>query len=124
MKTTPPSAASLAEKFEERAENLIALVSGYLEETSEESVHDVRTTIRRLMTFHRTLPKSIRNEKSAREYVQLCRRFFRANTSVRDNDIIRARLQEDCGFREDDPLVVALAKRRNSSARSRPKAGQ
>jgi len=111
----PPSAYYVAEEFEERADDLDGLLSDYLEGSSEDSVHEVRTTMRRLMTFHRTLPKNVRNDRGVREYIELCQRFFRAYTSIRDDDIIKAKLEEVCGFREDDPLIVALVRRRGST---------
>lgn len=68
-------------------------LKAYLAEPeNEKNVHDVRTSVRRLDVMFSLLPRKIRrlNRRKIDEY----RKFFRANSRVRDLDVIRAKLEE------------------------------
>lgn len=54
---------------------------------NEKYVHDVRTSLRRLDTFYSLLPKKLR--KRNRKQIEKYKEFFRANSKIRDLDIIR-----------------------------------
>jgi CHAD domain-containing protein len=57
-----------------------------------EEIHDLRTAIRRFRVASGLLPKSLRKEQRAVEYISACRRLFKATTRTRDMDIIGERI--------------------------------
>jgi CHAD domain-containing protein len=82
-------------------------VKAYLEEPSEDNVHDLRTSIRKLLTTDNILPKKIRGEKESRRYLESHQKLLRLNARVRDIDIIILSKLRDHG---DDPAYAKLAK--------------
>jgi CHAD domain-containing protein len=64
----------------------------YLEESSEENVHSVRIAIRKIESAWSILPKKIRQKRKIRKFIQLHKKFFKANSEIRDCDIIQKRL--------------------------------
>lgn len=64
----------------------------YLEKPTEENVHDVRTSIRRLDAAWKTIPKKFK-ESRATKFITLRKEFFRINSKIRDYDIIKQKLE-------------------------------
>ena len=81
-------------------------VKSYLKEPSEDNVHNLRTSIRRLLTTANILPKKIRGEKESKRYLQSHEKLLRLNAKVRDIDIILSKLPHH----RDDPEYAKLAK--------------
>ncbi|HVH16423.1 MAG TPA: CHAD domain-containing protein [Candidatus Angelobacter sp.] len=81
-------------------------VKAYLKEPSEDNVHDLRTSIRRLLTTANILPKKIRCEKDSRRYLESHEKLLSLNAKVRDIDIILSKLPHH----GDDPAYAKLAK--------------
>jgi CHAD domain-containing protein len=69
-------------------------VSKYLKTPNAKQIHDVRTSIRRLDATYLILPKKNRTGSSLSDYVLKCKEFFKANSEIRDLDIIYERLQK------------------------------
>ncbi len=118
MKAAAPTPSTLTKQFEKDTELVSRKLSDYLEDASEENLHDVRTALRRLDSSTRTFPKGVRRERSVSDYVALCKKFYKANTSARDYDIIRAKLHDECGLPEADLLIVGLTKKRTERLRT------
>jgi CHAD domain-containing protein len=76
---------------------------------SEQGVHDIRTSLRRLQASFSLMPKKERKE-NARQ-IKACKDFFSANSRVRDCDIIRSRLAADGNFA---PLAASLDRKRKA----------
>jgi CHAD domain-containing protein len=81
-------------------------VKAYLKEPSEENVHDLRVSIRKLLTTASILPKKIRAEKESRTYLDRYEKLLKLNAKTRDIDIILSKLPH----RGDDPAFSKLAK--------------
>lgn len=64
----------------------------YLKDPSEENIHDVRTSIRRMEAAYSVLPRKIRQKRTVSEFMVSYRKFFKANSRIRDYDIILQRL--------------------------------
>lgn len=79
----------------------------YLKEPTEENVHDLRTSIRRLLTVANILPKKIRSGKDAKKVLERYEKLLKLNTNVRDIDIILSKLPRH----GDDPAFSKLATR-------------
>jgi CHAD domain-containing protein len=76
----------------------------YLKDSErEESVHDVRTSLRRLQASFSLMPKKAR-KKNARQ-IKAYKDFFSATSRVRDCDIIRGRLAADENFAALAPFL-------------------
>jgi CHAD domain-containing protein len=124
MRAVPPTPKLLAESGKEYAKQLKKRLDDYLKDQSVDAVHDVRTSIRRLQSVHRALPKKVRKEKRRLEYMSLCKEFFKANTPARDCDILRVKLVEECGISAADSLVMALMRRRDACLKQARKKGK
>lgn len=98
------SAALFAKQFEKSARRVKKRLAQYMAEPeSEEKVHDVRTSLRRLEASFLLMPKRFR--KRNRRQMDAHKQFFRANSRVRDYDIIRGRISA----RAQGELLARLA---------------
>jgi CHAD domain-containing protein len=78
-------------KFLKNSKRLDKRIKIYLEDPSNEKhIHDVRTSLRRLDTLYSLLPKKLR--KRNRKLIEQCKSFFRANSKIRDLDIIHKKI--------------------------------
>ncbi len=97
-------------RFDDCVENVKQRLDRYIDNTDDESIHDVRTAIRRLRTAYAIFPGHCKNESSKR-YLQLCREFFQHNSRARDCDVIREKLEAH-GLDRHDKLLGLLAAER------------
>jgi CHAD domain-containing protein len=85
------TAALFSSRFEKSAKRVKERLAAYMEEPeNDEKVHDVRTALRRLEASFLLMPKKLR--KRNRKQIDAHKQFFRANSRVRDYDIIRCRI--------------------------------
>jgi CHAD domain-containing protein len=96
----------------------------YLEEPTEENVHDVRIAIRKLESAWTVLPKKIRQKRKVRKFVQLHKKFFRANSKIRDFDIIQQKLDLSSTTEEIKKLIYEKKKRQMVVAQKQAKQAQ
>lgn len=80
------------EKFEKLVAKSNERLEKYLAMPSEENVHDIRTSIRRLDAAWRVLPKKFKGQK-ATKFINLRKEFFKFNSEIRDFDIIKQKLE-------------------------------
>lgn len=105
-----PDAAQFAKNFDASAARVKKRLDAYLRDPGdEENVHDMRTSLRRLEAAFSLLPKKARkrNKKQADAY----KAFFRANSRMRDLDIVRARVTA----LGDGQFVDAIAAKRKAA---------
>lgn len=100
---TPQSYAHSLSKSEKLVSDS---VKAYLKEPNEDNVHDLRTSIRRLLNTANILPKKTRGEKESRRYLESREKLLRLNAKVRDIDIILSKLPHH----GDDLAYATLAK--------------
>ena len=105
---------SYAENLAKSEKTVTQKVKAYLEEPSEENVHDLRTSIRRLLTVSNILPKKVREEKEPRKHLENFQRLLKLNADARDTDIILSKLPHH----GDDPAFAKLAKSLTESRKS------
>jgi CHAD domain-containing protein len=89
-------------------------VTAYLKEPTEENVHDLRTSIRKLLTIANILPKKIREQRELKKYLESYENLLRLNAKVRDVDIILSKLPHH----GDDPTYSKLARQFNEMRES------
>ena len=82
----------------------------YLEDPDDEAIHDLRTSIRRLESDYRILPRSGKTDASDR-YLKQARHFFRLNSVIRDCDVMKEKL-ERMGLGRKSKLVGELRRTR------------
>lgn len=83
---------SYAEKLS-KSERLVAeKVKDYLKEPSEDNVHDLRTSIRRMLATAAILPKKMRGKNKAKKYLSDYEKLLRLNAEVRDLDIVLSKM--------------------------------
>lgn len=105
---------SYAENLAKSEKTVNQKVKAYLQDPSEENVHDLRTSIRRLLTVSNILPKKIREEKEPRRHLDNFQRLLKLNAEARDTDIILSKLPHH----GDDPAFSKLAKSLTESRKS------
>ncbi len=85
------STALFAKQFGKNAQRVKERLAAYVAEPeNDEKVHDVRTSLRRLEASFMLMPKKLR--KRNRQQLDAHKEFFKANSRVRDYDIIRGRI--------------------------------
>ena len=98
------SAALFAKQFDKNVKRVKERLEAYMQEPeNDEKVHDVRTALRRLEATFLLMPKKLR--KRNQKQIDAHKQFFRANSRVRDYDIIRGRI----AARAQGDLFVQLA---------------
>ena len=104
-------------KFLQNSKRLDKRIKIYLADPSNEKhIHDVRTSLRRLDTFYSLLPKKLR--KRNRKLIEKCKSFFRANSKIRDLDIIRKKIAVLAkGAPDASKLDLQLQRRRKTELR-------
>lgn len=98
---------SLTEKLDS---NLDTLVS----KPGKETIHDIRTTTRRIQALTELLPKSIRKKAKVTTYLARSRALFKATTPIRDIDIIQSKLQTFEQYAEVKRVLEAQKERREN----------
>lgn len=73
----------------------------YLDNPTEENIHDVRTSLRRLEATYQSSPKKIRNKKKMKAFSDTGKRLFKINSKIRDLDIILQKLATDGQMTEE-----------------------
>lgn len=86
------SSKSFVKKFQQNKQRVENRVNDYIINSTEKSIHDVRTSIRRLDASFKLLPRKIRNSYDIRNYHDQYRQLFKINSEIRDIDIIYGRL--------------------------------
>jgi CHAD domain-containing protein len=105
-----PAAAQFAKNFDASAARVKKRLDAYLRDPGdEENVHDMRTSLRRLEAAFSLLPKKARRKN--RKQADAFKAFFRANSRVRDLDIVMARVTALGGGPQ---FVDAIAARRKA----------
>ena len=74
----------------------------YLENPTEESIHDMRTSLRRLEATYQSNPKPLRRKKKVKSFAETGKKLFRINSKIRDADIIIEKLSKDGNIPEQD----------------------
>ena len=73
-------------------DKLNSKVVAFVSIPEEETIHDVRTTTRRIQALTELLPKSVRKKGKLETYLGRSRALFKATTEIRDIDVIQSKL--------------------------------
>jgi CHAD domain-containing protein len=102
--------AQFARNFGTSSARVKKRLAAYLKNPEDgESVHDMRTSLRRLEAAFSLMPKKQR--KKNRRQMDAHKAFFRANSVVRDLDVIRSRI----AFAGNNSLDAAIAGKRKAA---------
>ena len=96
--------------FRERLTKFRRQLVRYLDDPDDEAIHDLRTSIRRLESAYRVLPRPGKTDASNR-YLKQARHFFRLNSVIRDCDVMMEKLQQ-MGQDRKSKLVSELRRTR------------
>ncbi len=99
-------------KLEKISNNFYHELDRYIANPNDESIHDIRVSIRRLESAYRILPKEIREQKKNKYYLKNIKTLFKSNAAIRDYDIICANLESKYRSETED-LVSSLKVLRN-----------
>jgi len=69
-------------------------LDNYLADPNENNIHDIRTSIKRLESAFLASPKQMRRKKMA-QYVEESKHLFKANSELRDFDIILEKVSQE-----------------------------
>jgi CHAD domain-containing protein len=81
-----------SEKIQKIGDRLEKTLREFVKTQSPESLHDFRTSARRLQAAYVILPKKLRRNKKVRSYVESRQKLFKSSSEARDMDIILSRL--------------------------------
>lgn len=98
------------EFFFKRLDKSYRQLESYIDDPSEENIHNVRISIRRLESAYSVIPKSSRTKKSDR-LVSMYMEFFSLNNIVRNRDIILQKL-EVYGYPGESQISLATNRKK------------
>jgi CHAD domain-containing protein len=112
--TTTTLAAFYKQRFRQNVRRVGRRLDAYLaDQSTENNIHDVRTSIRRLDVSFSLLPKKLRKRKNRQ--IKKYRKFFKANSNARDLDIIRGKIAALTeGAPDAEKLLGQLQKKRKA----------
>ncbi|TRZ69811.1 MAG: CHAD domain-containing protein [Nitrosopumilaceae archaeon] len=84
---------SFLKKFKKIQEIFYLKLQDYIKNPNDETIHDIRVTIRRLETAHKILPKNVRERGKITNYIKQVKILFKLNAKIRDFDIICAKME-------------------------------
>src|SRR6185437_10742945 len=111
------SAKSFVKTLQKNMQRVDRRVDGYLANSNEGNIHDVRTAIRRVDASFMSLPKNVRKKNRAYNYTTVSKRLFKINSQVRDYDIIYGKLEKYSSEPVYIELTESLKKRRDAKLR-------
>lgn len=76
------------------SERLESKVNAFLSHADQETIHDIRTTSRRIQAYADLLPKGIRKKSKLSLYLTHVRALFKSTTPIRDIDVVESKLQK------------------------------
>ncbi len=82
---------SFFQMFSERLKKSHRELALYVEDFSADNIHDLRISIRRMITIYQILPKQLQKKK-IKKFVKKYRFLFKLNSDVRDYDILFEKL--------------------------------
>lgn len=95
------------ESHEKNIKRTMLRMKRYLADPSDESIHDLRTAVRRLDASYTVLPKKLRTDSANKKFVTMYKKFFKVSSMVRDLDVMMARLAKFKTY----PAVAGLLER-------------
>ncbi len=101
---------SFFDLFLVRLDKAYKTLDTYLMEPTEETIHDVRVTSRRLEAAYSVLPKSSRTKRLSR-LILAYGKLFSANSTIRDHDIILKKLKA-YGFDQESRILLLITKKK------------
>ena len=101
------SNSPLSAELSKRAKELDASLEALLADPTPESIHEVRTLIRRMGAARRLLPRGLRRKRKVERYFDSADGLFRATTPVSDLDIAASSLRR-LGSRKSGSVSAAL----------------
>ncbi len=102
---------SYAKNLSKSQDSVAKKLKVYLKDPNEDNVHDLRTSIRRLIVTSDILPKKMRREKDLKRYLANHEKLLKLNAKVRDLDIVLSKMKDEGA---DSQTVRTLRKSRES----------
>ena len=106
---------SYVKSFDKSKRTLAKSLMAYLKNPREDNVHDLRTSIRRMLVLYQLLPKKVRDTKQAIKYALQYDKLMRLNAKTRDIDIILAKISRQDHEGAYGSVIDDLRKARTSS---------
>lgn len=77
----------IADRINKNFSKVNDILNLYIKNPNEKNIHDIRKSIRRAESAYMTLPREYRKKKKIRDYIEMCKTFFKLNSQIRDYDI-------------------------------------
>ncbi len=110
--------ASYRETFRQSEKTLAKRVSAYLARADEKNVHDLRTSMRRVLAGIDLLPGRLRNGRKIAKYDASLEKLMKANAKTRDLDIVSSKIARKNSTGQYNDLLKKLGRLRESSIRA------
>ena len=86
------STRNFAKSLSDSTDKLDSRLKSFLARPNVKSIHDVRTSIRRIEASFNLLPKNVRKKKIVSNYLTRTKSLFKATSPIRDIDIAEGKL--------------------------------
>lgn len=93
-------------------------MSAYLAQADEKSVHDLRTSTRRVLAGIQLFPRKLRDSNKITEYDSLLEKLMKVNAKTRDVDIVTEKIKHKNATGQYATLLRKLRRLRESSVRT------
>ncbi len=112
---------SYAKNLEKSQKEFSKRLRDYLKDPKEENVHDLRTSLRRVIAVTDILPGKIRRKGKSQDRIGDYQKLLKLNARVRDTDIILSKIASYEGDNDLSQLVKKLEKNRESELKEAQK---
>ncbi len=111
--------ARIVEAFNGRAREVSKKLKAFMKGQDEETIHQLRTSIRRYESVEALLPGRIRRSRTHKKFREGCEDVFKSTTPIRDIDVVLAQLAGERGeyFAKLKGQLAVDRKRRVKAAR-------
>lgn len=96
--------------FQEKQQKSKKRLDEYIQEQGEDQIHNLRTSIRRLVSTYLILPNSCKRNKTD-DFVSSYKSLFKKNSTIRDYDIIISKLLKH-GLSENSDTIKFIVKQK------------
>jgi len=110
-----------AKNLEKSQKEFSKRLRDYLKDPKEENVHDLRTSLRRIIAITDVLPRKIRRKGKSQDRISDYQKLLKLNAKVRDMDIILSKIATYEGDNDISQLVKKLEKNRESDLKAAQK---
>jgi CHAD domain-containing protein len=86
---------ALSSAFSKSTKQLSKRADAFLVDSNPDNIHDLRTSLRKVLVGLELLPGNLRKRSRFKKYRSACKSLFKSTNPLRDNDVVYARLGQN-----------------------------